>query len=165
MNGNNRSLQAEGSVAASRPPGRHQPHTPGQPEPRTSSLLMLIFGRVGNAITERIAATKRRLLEGGRVAARSSGAYPASPDMRGRRVFTYYDARRADRAAAQRSTVARRFSTDRADNTVLTILDPLSITDEHIFSGGAIRFTSYKIKAIDGISFRTKKPASGLPAK
>ena len=42
------------------------------------------------------------------------------------------------------------FTTDRADNTVLTILDPLAITDEHSFRWGDPPHT-YSVKAVDGI--------------
>ena len=56
---------------------------------------------------------------------------PGEPDIRGRRIFTYsmLDALIEQRPALDRGTL----STDRADNTVLTILDPLAISDSHTF--------------------------------
>ena len=42
------------------------------------------------------------------------------------------------------------FSTDRSDNTVLHILDPLAILTEHVFRWGDPSHT-YSIKAVDGI--------------
>ena len=99
------------------------------------------------AITARIAATKRRLLEGGLLQEIEWGT-PGEPDIRGRRIFTYtpLDALIEQRPALDRGT----FDTDRADNTVLTILDPLAITDEHTFRWGEPPHV-YKVKAIDGL--------------
>ena len=39
--------------------------------------------------------------------------------------------------------------TDRADNTVLTILDPVAITDSHTFRWGEPPHT-YSVKKVDG---------------
>ena len=50
-------------------------------------------------------------------------------------TYTPLDALIEQRPALDRGTL----DTDRADNTVLVIFDPLAITDEHIFSGGANR--------------------------
>ena len=41
-------------------------------------------------------------------------------------------------------------STERSDNTVLHILDPVAITDEHLFRWGDPPHV-YKIKAVDGL--------------
>ena len=105
------------------------------------------LGRVGNAITARIAAAKRRLLDGGLLRPVDWGI-PGPPDVRGRKVYTYFmlDAFIDQRPALDRSTI----DTDRADNTVLVILDPLSITDDHLFRWGDPLHV-YSIKAIDGI--------------
>ena len=105
------------------------------------------LGAIGNAITARIAATKKRLLDGG-VMQPVEWGIPGPPDVRGRRIFTYFmlDAVIEQRPALDRSTL----STDRADNTVLVILDPLSITDDHLFRWGDPLHV-YSIKAIDGI--------------
>ena len=73
------------------------------------------------------------LLEGGLLQEVEWGI-PGEPDVRGKRTFTYtmLDALIEQRPALDRGTL----STDRADNTVLVILDPLAITDEHLFSMG-----------------------------
>ena len=42
------------------------------------------------------------------------------------------------------------FTTDRADNTVLTILDPVAIFDDHLFRFGDPPHT-YSVKAVDGV--------------
>ena len=48
--------------------------------------------------------------------------------------------------ALDRSTI----DTDRADNTALTILDPVAITDEHLFRWGDPPNT-YSVKSVDGV--------------
>ena len=100
-----------------------------------------------NQITARIAAAKRTLLEGGLLREVEWGI-PGEPDIRGRRIFAYtmLDALIEDRPALDRSTLA----TDRADNTALTILEPLAITDEHTFRWGEPPHV-YKIKAVEGL--------------
>ena len=148
-----RSLQVE-----HRPrPVEHRPHpvatrsTPTPPDRiiRTAHVLPVDadLGRVGNALTARIAATKRRLLEGGLLQPVSWGI-PGPPDIRGRRVFTYFmlDALIDQRPALDRSTI----DTDRADDIKVIILDPLAISDSHLFRWGE-PIHVYSIKAIDGI--------------
>ena len=73
-----------------------------------------------DALTARIAAFKRRLLEGGLLQLVSCGRpSPGERDERGRRItYAYSDAGRADRSSGPRWTV-RQLSTDRSDNTVL----------------------------------------------
>ena len=56
------------------------------------------------------------------------------------------DALIEQRPALDRSTI----DTDRADNTVLIILDPVAITDTDTFRWGNPAHT-YKVKAIDGV--------------
>ena len=99
-----------------------------------------------DALTARVAATKRRLLEGGLLQEVEWGI-PGEPDVRGRRTFTYstIDALIEQRPALDRSTI----DTDRADNTVLTILDPLAITDDHLFRWGDPPH-AYSVKSIEG---------------
>ena len=99
------------------------------------------------AITAQIAAAKTRLLDGGLLQEVEWGV-PGERDVMGRRPFTYttLDALIEQRPALDRSTI----DTDRADNTVLTILDPLAITDEHVFRWGEPSHT-YAVKAIDGL--------------
>ena len=110
-------------------------------------------GRFADALTARIAATKRRLLEGGLLRAIEWGVVvpivlPDLPDPRGRKTYEYSTivALIEERPALDRSTVA----TDRADNTVLTILDPLAITDSHVFRWGDPVHV-YSVKEVDGI--------------
>ena len=100
-----------------------------------------------DVLTARIAATKRRLLAGGLLQEILWGV-PGARDEQGRRTFTYtpLDALIEDRPALDRSTI----DTDRADNTVLTILEPLAITDEHLFRWGDPPHV-YKIKAVEGL--------------
>ena len=140
MNGN-RSLQAE---VRTRPVGHHLQTTrsthPGVAPAAADG------GRVADAITARIAATKRRLLDGGVLQPVEWGV-PGEPDVRGRKTFTYS---MLDAVVEQRPALQREggFTTDRADNTVLIILDPVAITDGHTFRWGG---HTYKVKAIDGV--------------
>ena len=101
-----------------------------------------------DAITARIAATKKRLLDGGLLQEVEWGVPSGEPDIRGRVTIEYspLDALIEQRPALDRGTL----DTDRADNTVLTILDPLAITDEHTFRWGEPPHV-YKVKAIDGL--------------
>ena len=100
------------------------------------------------ALTAKIAAAKRRLLDGGLLQLVSWGVPVGERDERGRITYAYsdLDAFIEQRPALDRSTI----DTDRADNTVLTILDPVAITDEHLFRWGE-PVHAYKVKAIDGV--------------
>ena len=99
------------------------------------------------ALTARIAAAKRRLKVGGVLQPVERGI-PGERDERGRRTFTYtmLEAFIEDRPALDRGPL----DTDRADNTVLIVLDPLAITDEHLFRWGDPVHT-YSISKVDGI--------------
>ena len=101
-----------------------------------------------DALTGRVAAAKRRLLDGGLLQEVEWGVQSGERDERGRVTITYtpLDALIEQRPAVDRGT----FSTDRADNTVLSIFDPLAITDEHLFRWGDPPHT-YSVKAVDGI--------------
>ena len=68
-------------------------------------------------------------------------------DVRGRQAVSVslLDVLIEHRPALQRESG---FTTDRDDNTVLTILDPVAITDDHTFRWGG---HTYKVKAIDGV--------------
>ena len=101
-----------------------------------------------DALTARIAAAKQRLLDGGLLQLVSWGVPVGERDERGRITYSYsdLDALIEERPALDRSTI----DTDRADNTVLVILDPLAITDEHLFRWGDPPHT-HKVKAIDGL--------------
>ena len=108
---------------------------------------MLTLGPIGNALTARIAATKKRLLDGG-VLRPVEWGIPGPPDLRGRKVFTYF---MLDALIEQRPALDRgRFSTERSDETMLYVFDPVSILTEHIFRFGDPAHT-YSIKKIDGI--------------
>ena len=101
-----------------------------------------------DVLTARIAAAKQRLLEGGLLQAVSWGVPVGERDERGRITYSYsdLDAFIEDRPALDRSTI----DTDRADDTVLVIFDPVAITDEHLFRWGDPPHT-YSVKAIDGL--------------
>ena len=103
---------------------------------------------INAAITARIAAIKRRLLEGGLLQLVSWGVPVGERDERGRITYAYsdIDAFIEDRPALDRGTNG----TERADNTVLVILDPVAITDQDLFRWGE-PLQTYKIKAIDGL--------------
>ena len=104
--------------------------------------------RLDDALTARLLATKKRLLDGGVMQPVEWGVPTGPPDIRGRRTFTYsmLDALISERPALDRSTI----DTDRADNTVLVIFDPVSILTEHLFRWGDPLHV-YKIKAVDGL--------------
>ena len=103
---------------------------------------------LADAVTARIAATKRRLLAGGLLQEIEWGVPIGERDIRGRRDFTYsmLDALIQARPALDRGTA----STDRADNMVLIILEPVAILTEHQFRWGEPPHV-YKIKAVDGL--------------
>ena len=103
---------------------------------------------LANALTARIAATKRRLLAGGMLQEVEWGVPTGERDVRGRQTITYstIDALIEQRPALDRSTI----DTDRADDTILTILDPVALTDDHLFRWGEPPHT-YSVKQIDGI--------------
>ena len=104
--------------------------------------------RLDDALTARIAATKRRLLAGGVLQPIQWGVPLGERDERGRITYAYsdLDALIEERPALDRGTL----DTNRADNTVVVILDPVAITDEHLFRWGDPPHT-YKVKAIDGL--------------
>ena len=79
----------------------------------------------------------------------SSGARKSGPrDHRGRQSITYEP---IDAFIEQRPALDReRLDTDRSDDTVLTILDPVAITDAHFFRYGEPPHV-YRVKAVDGI--------------
>ena len=107
--------------------------------------------RFADAITARIESAKSRLLEGGLLQEVEWGVVvpvvlPDLPDIRGRRSFTYS---MLDVLIEQRPELDRGANnTGRADNTVLTILDPVAITDEDTFRWGG---HTHSVKAVDGL--------------
>ena len=105
-------------------------------------------GPKARALTARIAATKRRLLTGGALREVEWRRRTGEPDVRGRYAVTttLIDAFIEQRPALDRS----RIDTNRADNTVLTILDPLAIIDSDTFRWGDPP-TTHKVSKIDGL--------------
>ena len=103
---------------------------------------------IADALTARIAAAKRRLQAGGMLRPVEWLRPDGVRDVRGRQgvTTTMLDAFIQERPALDRSTI----DTDRADNTVLTILDPVAITDSHLFKWGEPPHT-YSVKSIDGV--------------
>ena len=101
-----------------------------------------------DALTARIAAAKRRLLDGGLLQLVSWGVPVGERDERGRITYAYSD---LDAFIEERPALdPGRVSTERADNTVLYVFDPVAITDEHLFRWGEPVHV-YKVKAIDGL--------------
>ena len=104
-----------------------------------------------DALTARVAAAKRRLLDGGVLQPVEWGTVlPRDPpDPRGRKYYQYSE---IDVLIQQRPELQREsgFTTDRADNTVLIILDPMAITDEDLFRWGEEPHV-YKVSKIDGV--------------
>ena len=103
---------------------------------------------LADEISARVAATRRRLVAGGLLQPVEWGVPTDEPVRRGRRTFTYstLDALIEERTALARS----RYTTERADNIMLTILDPVAITDEHLFRWGDPPDT-YSVKAVEGL--------------
>ena len=106
------------------------------------------MARLDNALTARLAATKRRLLAGGVLQPVEWGVPTGPRDERGRRTYEYseIDALIEDRPALDRGGT----STERSDHTVLIILEPVAISTEHLFRWGDPPHV-YKIKAVEGL--------------
>ena len=101
-----------------------------------------------DALTAKIKSAKLRLLVGGMLQEVEWLRRTGDKDERGRQAVstTLIDALIEQRPALDRSAI----DTDRADDTVLIILEPVAITDEHLFRWGVPPHT-YSIKQIDGI--------------
>ena len=114
----------------------------------TGHLRRTAMSRRADAITARIAAVKKRLLAGGVLQSIQWLRKTGEKDVRGRQAVTttLIDALIEQRPALDRGAL----STERSDNTVLHILDPVAITDEHLFRWGEPVHV-YKVKAIDGL--------------
>ena len=108
------------------------------------------MSRRADAITARIAAVKKRLLAGGALREVQWGV-PGPRirgNVRGQRNFAYTP---VFAFIEQRPALDRdRITTDRADDTVLTILDELAITDADVFQFGD-PIHVYRIKAVKGL--------------
>ena len=103
---------------------------------------------LADTLTRTIAAKKRALLKGGILQPIQWLRKTGPIDVRGRQAVstTLIDALIEQRPALDRD----RSDTDRADDTVLTILDPLAIIDSDLFRWGDPPDT-YSIKKIDGL--------------
>ena len=103
-------------------------------------------GPIAVALTNGVATLKSTLLAGGLLRSIEWLRKTGPKDVRGRQAVTttLIDALIEQRPALDRD----RIDTDRADDTVLTILDPLAITDEHFFKWGG---NTYRVKAVDGV--------------
>ena len=103
---------------------------------------------LADSLTSGIASIKSTLKNGGLLRPVEWLRRTGDKDERGRQAVTttMLDALIEDKPALDRSTI----DTDRADNTVLTILDPVAITDADTFRWGSPAHT-YKVSKIDGI--------------
>ena len=106
------------------------------------------MNRRADAITARINAVKRRLLSGGALREIEWLRKTGPIDVRGRQAVstTLIDALIDQRPALDRS----RIDTTRSDDTVLTILDPVAVTDEHLFRWGDPPDV-YSVSKVDGV--------------
>ena len=104
------------------------------------------MSRRADAITARVAASKKRLLFGGMLREVEWRRRTGEPDVRGRYAVTttLIDALIEQRPAVDR----KRIDTDRADDTVLIVLDQVAITDEHSFRWGD---HTYSVKKVEGL--------------
>ena len=104
------------------------------------------MSRLADALTARISTTKRRLIAGGVQQPVEWLRRTGPRDVRGRQTLTNtpLDAFIEQRPALDRGT----FTTDQADDTVLTILEPLALTDSDTFRWGE---HTYRISKVDGI--------------
>ena len=105
-------------------------------------------GPKARAITARIALLKRRLLTGGMMREIEWRQKAGPIDTRGRQGVstTLIDAVIEQRPGLDHD----RFTTERADNTVLIILDPVAIIDSDTFRWGDPPHT-YSVKSVDGL--------------
>ena len=103
-------------------------------------------GPLAAQLTSGVATLKRTLLAGGLLRSVEWHQRIGTKDVRGRQAVstTLIDALIEQRPALDRD----RIGTDRTDDTVLTILDPVAITDEDLFRWGE---HTYKVKKIDGV--------------
>ena len=103
---------------------------------------------LADALTRTIAQTKRRLLAGGVLQEVEWRRRTGEPDVRGRQAVTttLIDALIEEHPELDRD----RLSTERADDILLTILDPIAVIDTDTFRWGDPVHT-YSVKKIDGV--------------
>ena len=103
-------------------------------------------GPIAVALTRGVATLKSTLLAGGLLRSIEWRQRTGEPDVRGRQAVT---TTLIDALIEQRPELNRdRIDTDREDDTVLTILDPVAITDSDTFKWGD---HIYSVKKIDGV--------------
>ena len=106
---------------------------------------------LADAISARVAATKRRLLAGGvlREVEWGKRGPQIRGNVRGRRNITYtpLDVFIQSGKGLNRGSG---FTTERADEIVLIVLDPVAITDSDSFRWGDPPNT-YSVKAVEGL--------------
>ena len=102
---------------------------------------------LADTLTRAIAAKKRALLKGGILQPVEWLRRTGPRDERGRQAVstTMLDVFIQQRPGLDRSSTA---TTDRADSTMLTVLDPVAITDSDLFRWGG---HTYKVSAVDGV--------------
>ena len=103
-------------------------------------------GPIAVALTKGVATLKSTFLAGGLLRSIEWLRKTGAKDVRGRETVTttLIDALIEQRPALDRD----RSDTERTDDTVLTILDPLAITDEHSFKWGG---HTYRVSKVDGV--------------
>ena len=117
-------------------------------------------GPLANSLTRGVVSIKRTLLRGGLLRSIEWHQRTGEKDVRGRQAVSVS---LLDALIEQRSQLDRGqgLVTDRSDNTVLTVLDPVSIKDSDLFRWGG---HTYKVKG-SMASSRTKLRASGSARK
>ena len=111
------------------------------------------------ALTARIAAAKRRLLDGGLLQEVEWGVVPAVGERTNAGAITYAYSDRLTRSSnsAPSWTVGRHQTPkDLMNSRAPVILDPVAINDDQLFRFGDPLHT-YSIKAINGLAERTRK--------
>ena len=103
-------------------------------------------GPIAAALTSGVATLKRELLAGGLLRSIQWMRRTGEPDVRGRYAVT---TTLIDALIEQRPGLDRdRIDTERVDDTVLIVLDPVAITDSDTFRWGD---HIYSVKKIDGV--------------
>ena len=123
--------------------------TAGAPSLSAGAVLLSPSDRTGplaNSLTRGVVSIKRTLLRGGLLRSVQWHRRTGEKDVRGRQAVSVslLDALIEQRPALNRGTI----TTVRADDTVLTILDPVAIKDTDLFRWGD---HTYKVSKVDGV--------------
>ena len=110
-------------------------------------------GPLANSLTRGVVSIKRTLLRGGLLRSVQWHQRTGEKDIRGRQAvsISLLDVLIEQRPGLERDAL----TTDRSDDTVVTVLDPVAITDTDTFRWGG---HTYKISKIDGV---VKNEATG----